>query len=249
METMIRYAGLCLQGLVRVNNEDNLWYLNGCLPMIHGDLPAFHGSVAPGPGAAFAVFDGMGGEAMGETASYLAASEFGRWAERSCGLVQGEETAVCSAMNREILSSASKKRMMGTTVVSLCFGKTEIYGFNLGDSRCYRFSEGKLYALSTDHAVVSPITRRARLTQCLGIPESDFVLEPTVFAADYLKGDLFLLCSDGLTSMVSPVKLQSVLEGQGDLTEKVESLREMVFRRGAEDNVTILLFEIGNAAE
>jgi serine/threonine protein phosphatase PrpC len=49
--------------------------------------------------------------------------------------------------------------------------------------------------------------------------------------------------------MVSPVKLQSVLEGQGDLTEKVESLREMVFRRGAEDNVTILLFEIGNAAE
>ena len=230
METMIRYAGLCLQGLVRVNNEDNLWYPNGCLPMIHGDLPAFHGSVAPGPGAAFA-------------------SEFGRWAERSCGLVQGEETAVCSAMNREILSSASKKRMMGTTVVSLCFGKTGIYGFNLGDSRCYRFSEGKLYALSTDHAVVSPITRRARLTQCLGIPESDFVLEPTVFAADYLKGDLFLLCSDGLTSMVSPVKLQSVLEGQGDLTEKVESLREMVFRRGAEDNVTILLFEIGNAAE
>ena len=117
METMIRYAGLCLQGLVRVNNEDNLWYPNGCLPMIHGDLPAFPGSVAPGPGAAFAVFDGMGGEAMGETASYLAASEFGRWAERSCGLVQGEETAVCSAMNREILSSASKKRMMGTTCV------------------------------------------------------------------------------------------------------------------------------------
>ena len=94
METMIRYAGLCLQGLVRVNNEDNLWYPNGCLPMIHGDLPAFHGSVAPGPGAAFAVFDGMGGEAMGETASYLAASEFGRWAERSCGLVQGEEACV-----------------------------------------------------------------------------------------------------------------------------------------------------------
>lgn len=249
MSVIIKYAGLCLQGLVRINNEDNLWYPGGSLPMLHGDLPCFSGSIVSGPAAAFAIFDGMGGEDMGEAASYLAADEFGRWACRASGLVQGEEGAVCRAMNRAVLSYAEKKRTLGTTVVSLCFGKKEIFGFNLGDSRCYRLSEGELYALSTDHAMVSPITRRSRLTQCLGIPETDFILEPAVYAADYSEGDIFLLCSDGLTSMVNPVRIQSELAGSGDPKEKIEALREMVFSRGAEDNVTMLLFEVGRAAE
>lgn len=297
MQVSIKYAGFCLKGEVRLKNEDNLWYPRGCLPMEHGNLEVFDGSILassdglPGPGRssgnfesisgavpagagrdiadfkatsgaapaepdggpgkaeAFAVFDGMGGAAAGEAASYLAAAEFGRWAGRSSGLRRGEENAICRAMNQAVLTYAKAHRAtgMGATVVSLCFDEAGAYGFNIGDSRCLHFSEGRLYALSTDHAIVSPVTRRARLTQCLGIPETEFVLEPAVFSVGYRIGDIFLICSDGLTSMVGPVRISGVLSAEATLVEKLEALREMVFRRGAEDNVTIILFEICEA--
>lgn len=247
MDEKIRYAGLCLKGLVRTNNEDNLWDGKNCLPMLHEDRPLFQGTVFPGREAMFAVFDGMGGAACGEAASYAAAAEFGHWAGRDCGLRQGEEEAVCRSMNRAVLAYAGKNKAaagMGSTVVSLGFGRTCIYGFNLGDSRCFRFSEGKLYVLSVDHALASPVTRRSRLTQCLGIPETEFILEPAVFSAEYRRDDIYLICSDGLTSMVGPVKLEGVLSAPGSLADKLENLKEMVFGSGAEDNVTILMFEI-----
>ena len=229
---------------------------SGAVPAVAGrdiaDFEGISGAVlaepdgVPGKAEAFAVFDGMGGAAAGEAASYLAAAEFGRWAGRSSGLRRGEENAICRAMNQAVLTYAKAHRApgMGSTVVSLCFDEAGAYGFNIGDSRCLHFSEGRLYALSTDHAMVSPVTRRARLTQCLGIPETEFVLEPAVFSVGYRIGDIFLICSDGLTSMVGPVRIGGVLSAGTTLVEKLEALREMVFRRGAEDNVTIILFEI-----
>lgn len=250
MQVRIQYAGLCLRGLMRPDNEDNLWYPGGCLPMVHGDLPAFAGEVAPGAGSSFAVFDGMGGAVSGEAASWLAAAEFGRWAARPGGLARGEADALCRAMNRAVLAYANEHRAhgMGSTAAALSFDAGGAHGFNLGDSRCLRCSDNKLYALSTDHAIASPVTRRSRLTQCLGISETEFILEPAVYAAPYQVGDIFLLCSDGLTAMVGPVRLENVLSAETTVRDKLETLREMVFRRGAEDNVTILLFEIRDAA-
>ena len=247
MRITIDYAGCCLTGLVRVNNEDNYYCAGQYLPMVHGDVPAFTGTLLPGRAAAFAVFDGMGGEERGEAASFLAAEEYARGGQCAAGsAVYLEETALCRQMNRRVLTYAKEHHVSGcgSTAVTLCFDTEDIHGFNLGDSRCYRYSGGKLTAMSKDHAVTSPVTRRSRLTQCLGIPEEEFLVEPALYRADYLPGDLYLLCSDGLTIAVNPVKIESVLSEKAPLPGKLEALRELVFQRGAEDNVTMILFEI-----
>ena len=222
MRITIDYAGCCLTGLVRVNNEDNYYCAGQYLPMVHGDVPAFTGTIPPGRASAFAVFDGMGGEERGEAASFLAAEEFARGVQCAAGsAVYLEETALCRQMNRRVLTYAKEHHVSGcgSTAVTLCFDTEDIHGFNLGDSRCYRYSGGKLTAMSKDHAVTSPVTRRSRLTQCLGIPE-------------------------GLTIAVNPLKIESVLSEKAPLPGKLEALRELVFQRGAEDNVTMILFEI-----
>ena len=247
MNIRINCTGCCLKGLVRVNNEDNFYCAGQFLPMDHGDIPAFERTVIPGPASAFAVFDGMGGEQYGEAASFLAAAEFADAVnDFAVSPAAPDETALCRRMNRRILEFARENHAggAGSTAVSLFFDREDIHGFNLGDSRCYRYSGGVLTALSTDHAVTSPVTRRSRLTQCLGIPEEEFLVEPALYRADYVPGDLYLLCSDGLTAAVSPVKIESVLSDDAALADKLEALRELVFRRGAEDNVTMILFEI-----
>ena len=76
---VIRYAGCCLTGLVRAGNEDNYCCAGTYPPMVHGDIPLFEGTVSPGRKAAFAVFDGMGGEQYGEAASFLTA---GSWSSQ-----------------------------------------------------------------------------------------------------------------------------------------------------------------------
>ncbi len=247
MRYEIQYAGLCLQGLVRLNNEDNYWCLDHCLPVEHRDTELFSGRFSSGEGASFGVFDGMGGELCGEVAAFLAAEEYGnRLQNRKSKWTQEEETALCHGMNRKVLEYAEQHHApgMGSTAVTLRFAEDGIRGWDIGDSRCYRYSENKLYALSTDHALVSPVTRRSRLTQCLGISEKEFLLEPAFYSVGYESGDRYLLCSDGLTSMVGPIRLEGVLSENIGIEEKVESLREMVFKKGAEDNVTILLFEV-----
>ena len=240
MNEKINYVGCCLTGLVRVNNEDNFSVCGRYLPMIHGDAERFEGTFLRGAHTAFAVFDGMGGETHGEAASYLAAKEFAE------DTLHDEELALCRQMNRRVLEYAKEAdaKGCGTTAVTLCFDDDTIHGFNLGDSRCYRYSRGELHALSTDHAVTSPITRRSRLTQCLGIPEEEFLVEPSLYRADYVAGDIYLLCSDGLTGSINPVKIEGALSDKKPLSEKLSALKELVFQRGAEDNLTMILFEI-----
>ena len=70
------------------------------------------------------------------------------------------------------------------------------------------------------------------------------MLEPDCFSAEYRSGDLFLLCSDGLSGTVSPLKLAETLRGDSLPAEKLLRLKDLVWKRGAEDNVTILLFEV-----
>ena len=243
----IRYEGICIQGDVRINNEDNLLWAGRCLPLVHGDMrEGLSGIASPEGGAWFAVFDGMGGEVFGEAASYIAAREMVQQEKLGAAGCPLDETALCRMMNRKILDYAKANHAggMGTTVAALRFAPEKITGFNLGDSRCYVFSGGELQRLSEDHTVVSPLTGRGQLTQCLGIPEEEFLLEPALFSFDPEKSCSFLLCTDGLTGAVGDLCIQTVLSGKGSLKEKLHLLTDAVCRKGAEDNTTILLFEI-----
>ena len=245
MTIRIDYAGFTMKGPVRAENEDNCWCLDECLPLHHEDAE-MSGSVSAGPFAWFAVFDGMGGAVHGETASYLAARELGEQIVlKKNGLAIGDAES-CLMMNKRVLEYVMMNRTkgMGSTAAALCFDEERIHGFNVGDSRCYVFSEGKLNMLSEDHAVFSSITGRGHLTQCLGIPEEEFVLEPKEMSQEYRAGDLYLICSDGLTGAVSDSRIAGMLSSGGSLKEKLLRLRDAVTRRGAEDNTTVLLIEI-----
>lgn len=270
MSYRINYSGFCIQGLVRQNNEDNLWCRDHCLPIVHTDVDRrLDGYVLPGQNADFAVFDGMGGEEKGEIASYLAAKIYGELAgERhsedaeqngsgawNYGRIPGDcstptaEEKTCRQMNQTILEYARKNRVhsMGTTVVSLQFEENGIRGFNLGDSRCYRLTGNRLEMLSVDHAEWFENVGKGALTQCLGIPESEFILQPEVFSTEYKKGDLYLLCSDGITGMIPDERLERILRDSGTIREKADRMRDIVLKRGAADNATVMLFEITEA--
>ena len=112
---LIRYAGCCLNGLVRAGNEDNYCCAGTYPPMVHGDIPLFEGAVFPGKASAFAVFDGMGGEKYGEAASFLAAGEFAAAAGN-----EPDETALCRQMNRRILEFTAQRVRLDTRRGPLC---------------------------------------------------------------------------------------------------------------------------------
>ena len=155
-------------------------------------------------------------------------------------------TEYCRDMNQRILAEATQQNLrgMGSTVVGLSFHKEGISGFNLGDSRCYCLEDDKLILLSCDHTYQAGAFGRRYLVQCLGIPEYEFLLEPAVFRKDPEKGQQYLLCSDGLTDMLSCEKISSILRQDLPVTEKTRQLKENVLARGAEDNCTVLLIRV-----
>jgi serine/threonine protein phosphatase PrpC len=247
MRYEINYAGFCIQGLVRKNNEDNIWCRDHCLEMIHIDEEKnLNGSISSDSGAAFAVFDGMGGEECGEMASYIAAKEFGTFSKQKDCDSPNCEKELCRQMNKKILDYADNNRIrnMGSTVVGIRFGKSGISGFNLGDSRCYLYSGGELKLLSTDHVVSSPFSGRTALTQCLGISEKEFILEPDSFQAGYEDGSIFILCSDGVSKTLGNEKIKKILKNKGSVNDKKIKIKDSLLKRGAPDNATALLFEV-----
>lgn len=267
MAYMIQYSGFCIQGLVRKNNEDNIFCEDRYLPIVHtDDVAGFSGIFSRGEPKQFAVFDGMGGEACGEIASYYAARTFASEADyvreryyRECtddGTAVTEDLRTRSfeyrakitskAMNRVILDYAFKNRIrsMGSTVASLFFSQDAIQGFNIGDSRCYRLSENSLAQLSMDHVIAKNSIYAGYLTQCLGISKREQTLEPALYYSDYSEGDIFLLCTDGLTKLVSERRIESVLKKKKSVDEKAGELKDVVLKKGAVDNTTILVFEI-----
>ena len=237
----IHYSGLCVQGLLRKRNEDNLWCVDHCLPIVHTDEERnLSGIVYQGDNARFAVFDGIGGEAKGEVASYYSAKAYGN-AEHDL-----EADTVADAMNQKVLDYTWKNgiRQMGSTAVALIFGKEFIHGFNIGDSRCYRFRKGALSLMSTDHVIRDNGQYHGYLTQAIGMTEQDRPLSPDSFSSAYEDGDIYILCSDGLTKMVSDRRIQSVLQEKQLISEKLQKLKDIVLKKGAVDNTTIFLFEV-----
>ncbi len=125
----IRYEGLCMQGCVRKNNEDNLLCAGRILPLLHQDeTECLSGTLSASDGTWFAVFDGMGGAAAGEAASYLAAREMARLEQQKedCPSSAGDlmdAAELCRSMNCRVLEYAESAhaRGMGTTVTALFF--------------------------------------------------------------------------------------------------------------------------------
>jgi PPM family protein phosphatase len=207
----------------------------------------------------FAVADGMGGAPAGELASRLAAAAI----EEGALAISGEESVagIVRTANARIFEHSVRDPTaagMGTTAtVAFVDEEAETAAIaHVGDSRAYRYRDGALEQVTTDHSLVGELVRTGRLTEAeaavhphrsvitraLGT-EAD--VEVDTRTIDLRAGDLVLICSDGLSAMVRDEEIVRMLEQTGaDPHAAAEALVAAANRAGGEDNVTVVLFEL-----
>jgi PPM family protein phosphatase len=211
----------------------------------------------------FAVADGMGGAKAGEVASGLAAAavqESGNDGESG----EARVAALIEEANRRVFRRASEDRDasgMGTTMTVALVEDDSVAIGHVGDSRAYLIRDGRLEQLTDDHSLVAELVRSGKLTpeeaeahpqrsvitRALG---TDADVDVDTFSVDAAPGDLFLLCSDGLTTMVDDETiLAAVEENRSDLKNAAKALVNAANRGGGEDNITVVFFEVGGAEE
>ena len=150
----------------------------------------------------------------------------------------------CAEANEAICRYADRSGIgsMGTTAVMLAFADKEITLCNIGDSKAFRFDGETLQQLSVDDYALSAYGRKPPLSQNLGIPADEFAIEPHIMKAPCCAGDIYLLCSDGLTDMVSAQEIRRILsESEQDMNAAAEKLLQEALDAGGRDNITILL--------
>jgi PPM family protein phosphatase len=243
---VVEQAGLTDVGRQRDANEDNL--------------------VLAAP--VFAVADGMGGARAGEVASRIAADAFAD--ARDPGQTPEQQLErVAREANRRIYDLAQRDeahRGMGTTLTAALVADGAVSLGHVGDSRAYRLRDGQLDQLTHDHSLVAELERsgqltaeaaerhpqRSIITRALG-PEPDVDVDTHTHPAR--AGDLYVLCSDGLTGMISDDELATILRSAPTLEQAAESLVRAANQSGGKDNITVVLFRIdegddtGDAAE
>ena len=206
----------------------------------------------------FAVADGMGGAQAGEVASKLAAAAL---EDADAGSADGEErvVALIQEANRRVYERSNADPAasgMGTTItVALVEGTTVTFG-HVGDSRAYLVRDGVMEQLTDDHSLVNELMKSGKLspeeaethpqrsviTRALG---TDPDVDVDAFVVEAKENDLFLICSDGLTTMVGDEDILELLERHhDDLDRAAKSLVAAANRAGGEDNITVVAFTI-----
>ena len=209
----------------------------------------------------FAIADGMGGAQAGELASSLAAGAV-RGGD-AAGSGEGRVVDLIQEANRRVYQRSSQDAAvsgMGTTMtVALVEDDTVVFG-HVGDSRAYLIRDGKLEQLTEDHSLVAELVRSGKLspeeaethpqrsviTRALG---TDPDVDVDTFSIPTQPGDLFMLCSDGLTSMVEDEEILKTVEKHSDnLQAATKALIRAANKGGGEDNITVVFFEIGEGS-
>lgn len=245
------YVARTHQGLVRESNQDSIL----ALPEL----------------GIFAVADGMGGEQAGDEASAQTIATI-RTASEAFFRAAPEEPGQIEALLRETLAQASQdvfqisvrepaKRGLGSTASLLCLHRGLYFIAQVGDSRVYLAREGRVRQLTRDHTLVwmlyeqGAITRaqlethpeRHLLTQCVG---SSRPITIDLFKGTLLPGDLFLICSDGLTGYAGEEKIAELLpEERLSVQARAERLIDESLRAGGGDNVSVIIVRVAALGE
>lgn len=244
MGTRISYVCISHTGNFRRRNQDNFFCVREMMPEKNrGTAVPVHGSISAGKKPLFGVFDGLGGEEKGETAAFLAAREAGNLTAGR--FPQAALADYCRNANQRICaySSAFGLKTMGTTAALALFSGRRVSLCNLGDSRIFRFRSGELIQLSQDHLYSCAYGGKPPLSQYLGMPPSETILEPYIVTERVKPGDLYLLCSDGLTDMLTMEQIQSGLSAAG-IEDAAERLLEQALSQGGKDNITLILCKV-----
>src|SRR5215218_5267141 len=208
----------------------------------------------------FAVADGMGGAQAGEVASRLAAESF-EAVQRGTESPEAYLRAIAKTANARIhrlAQSDSSRSGMGTTFTAALVEGEDVGFAHVGDSRAYLFRDGELKLLTSDHSLVEELRRQGRLTdeQAEDHPQRSIITralgpEPHV-AVDTMTyrarpGDVFVLCSDGLTTMVPDQRIEEILRSAPGLDAASAQLVKEANEAGGRDNITVIMFRLEGA--
>jgi protein phosphatase len=235
---MIDCYGMSDVGLVRSHNEDS-----------------FVTNLEQG---LFAVADGMGGAQAGETASRIAietlVAEIDRDGSDASAATLERAVALANDNVRGEAEQNPEYDGMGTTVVAALARPQKLFLVNVGDSRCYLWTGGELFCVTTDDSWVNDVGRglglseeqlrahpyRNVLTKAVGAEEN---LKVAAQEIDFLPGDILLLCSDGLHSVTGEEPLLEILARPDSLQSRCEALIQAALSKGAPDNITVVLVQ------
>jgi len=228
-------------GLVREGNEDSALYCSNLI----------------------AVADGMGGHAGGEVASAIAINAL----EQLLPVITDPDIDIDSRedlflnityeIDSQILGKSKQSPElsgMGTTLTALNISGNNVELLHIGDSRCYRYRDSKLEQLSYDHTVMQELLDQGRLTpeEVFDHPQrslltqalmGDSGLDPILVSYEIKADDYFLLCSDGLTNVLSDYEISKIIEANSE-DNLVTALIAEVRAKGAPDNITIIWAQI-----
>lgn len=214
----------CHTGRRRKNNEDNFFFAGRYMASDNNGLGSIlEKSFSLKKDRFFAVFDGMGGGEYGEIASYIAAK------------------ATEQYLNAE---------MMGSTLAGLYFTGSQVWTVNVGDSRCFLLRDGKIQQISedqTDEAYMKENGihgRKPYLTQYMGMDPEEVRVLPYADCLQLKKGDRFLICSDGVSDMVSIEFLETMLLQTQSPAKCVDTILAAALEAGGKDNITAIVLEI-----
>lgn len=235
----MKAVGNCVIGMKRTNNEDAI-YVNEQNHL-------------------YLVADGMGGCNAGEVASNTAISAFVEAMEQS------QATEILDKMmesildcNRKVFEKSKQKAEytdMGTTLVAAVIENNKIFVVHVGDSRAYIFRQNNLRQITTDHSYVMELVKSGSITReeaerhpkkniitrAVGIRDD---VEADIIIEDILEGDKVLLCTDGLSNMVSKNEIIEILVQTYPTEEKVQKLVHLANEKGGLDNISLILIEI-----
>ena len=250
-------ACLCNTGKIRKNNEDNYYFDGEFLESDNTGLdhPLITEKKLVGD-ISFAVFDGMGGEDFGEIASYTAAIFLKNHTKSLRDCLKPREkylNDLCLKINESVVEKEKElmTERMGSTLVLCCFSRNKVYACNLGDSRVYRLRNSAFIQLSMDHVEKreGEARKKAPLTQHLGIDPERYLLEPHIMKEHIEPGDQFLLCSDGLTDMLTDSEICEIMLHSQNARESVQQLIDAALEKGGKDNVTAIVCRIRESTD
>ena len=217
----------------------------------------------------YVVCDGMGGAAGGEVASTLAVEQVLRLLAEFRSAVQAPQSGTLEQVVAEAVDAANsaihtraqrslRLSGMGTTLVAAVADAERLWVVNVGDSRCYRLRGQRLEVCTQDHSLIEEQVRMGRMsraeaarsplrhiiTRALGTQRQ---VTPDLFALEPAPGDLYLLCSDGLTRELKDEEIAAILRAGGTLEERCRALVQAANRAGGQDNITCLLLAASEA--
>lgn len=256
MNFTVLSAGSTNHGFIRSNNEDNFYFSGKYMSLGTLDIETilFDCGNTSMP-VCIAVFDGMGGENAGEQASFTAAGTFFDCVRELSQIIKIPKSFLCETcqrMNRAVVSHAQANHLgqTGTTAAVLYLWQDMAYVCNVGDSVIFRLRGNELKQLTRSHTNEEFLKRngltgrKPSLTQFIGIPEDEMIIEPYLAKGQVLSGDRFLICTDGLTDMVPVKQIADCLYRSSTVEAAAGELLNMALQAGGRDNITVFVCEI-----